>query len=187
MLFRFAANVPKSCSARVLLSHRVRFYAADTTLDLRTRLLEELKNSLKARDSLTSTAIRSVLSEVYAADKTTNGNKIGSSTIATFIRRACTRRLDSASQFNGASRPDLAEKEQQEADLLARFLPPLLPEAEIDGILKEVISEQAPLSQDGSHKRKSIGKLLKSFYVKVDRSSVDPDLVKRRAEALLAA
>jgi hypothetical protein len=62
-----------------------------------------------------------------------------------------------------------------------------LPEAEIDRVLKEVISEQAPLSQDGSHKRKSIGKFLKSFYVKVDRSSVDPDLVKRRAEALLAA
>ena len=91
--------------------------------------------------------------------------------------------LDSAAQFNQASRPDLAGKEQQEADLLARFLPPLLPETEIDGILQKIIAEQASQGQSSPHK--SIGKLFKAFYSRVDRSAVDPDLVKRRAEALL--
>lgn len=94
--------------------------------------------------------------------------------------------LDSADQYNQASRPDLAAKERQEADYLARFLPPLLPEAEIDRILKGVISEQASETQTADP-RKSIGKVFKSFYAKVDRASVDPDLVRRRAEALLAA
>jgi uncharacterized protein YqeY len=93
--------------------------------------------------------------------------------------------LDSAAQFNQASRSDLAGKEQQEADLLARFLPPLLPETEIDGILQEIIAEQASQIQGSPHK--SIGKLFKAFYSRVDRSAVDPDLVKRRAEALLSA
>jgi uncharacterized protein YqeY len=93
--------------------------------------------------------------------------------------------LDSAGQYNQASRPDLAAKEQQEADYLARFLPPLLPEAEIDRILKGVISEQAFGTQ--TDPRKSIGKVFKTFYAQVDRASVDPDLVRRRAEALLAA
>jgi uncharacterized protein YqeY len=94
--------------------------------------------------------------------------------------------LDSADQYNQASRPDLAAKERQEADYLARFLPPLLPEAEIDRILKGVISEQASETQ-AADPRKSIGKVFKTFYAKVDRVSVDPDLVRRRAEALLAA
>jgi uncharacterized protein YqeY len=93
--------------------------------------------------------------------------------------------LDSADQFNRASRPDLATKEQQEADLLAAFLPPFLPEAEIDRILKGVISEQ--LSETQVDPRKSIGKVFKSFYAQVNRASVDPGLVRRRAEALLAA
>jgi uncharacterized protein YqeY len=93
--------------------------------------------------------------------------------------------LDAAGQFNQASRPDLAAKERQEADFLARFLPPLLPEAEIDRILEGVISEQA--SEIQADPRKSIGKVFKTFYSKVDRASVDPDLVRRRAEALLAA
>ncbi|SRR6266403_5285139 len=93
--------------------------------------------------------------------------------------------LDSADQFSQASRPDLAAKEQQEAAFLARFLPPLLSEAEIDRILKGVISEQ--LSETQADPRKSIGKVFKTFYATVDRARVDPDLVRRRAEALLAA
>jgi uncharacterized protein YqeY len=93
--------------------------------------------------------------------------------------------LDSAAQFNEASRSDLAEKERQEADFLSRFLPPLLPEADIDRILKEIITEH--VSQTQLDSRKSIGKVFKTFYSRVDRASVDPDLVKRRTEALLGA
>lgn len=93
--------------------------------------------------------------------------------------------LDSADQYKQASRPELAAKEQQEADYLARFLPPLLPEAEIDRILKGIISEQGSGTQ--ADPRKSTGKVFKTFYAQVDRASVDPDLVKRRAEALLLA
>jgi uncharacterized protein YqeY len=92
--------------------------------------------------------------------------------------------LDSAAQFSRASRPDLARKEQREADFLANFLPPLLPETEIDGILQEIIAEQ--VFQDHGNARKSIGKVLKAFYSRVDRAAVDPNLVKRRAEALLS-
>ncbi|KAH9994004.1 Yqey-like protein-domain-containing protein [Russula vinacea] len=130
--------------------------------------------------------VQSVLSEVYSADKISNGRKVDSSAIATLVRKACTRRLDSADQFNQASRPDLAAKERQEADFLAKFLPPLLPEADIDHILKGVISERVAETQ-ADDARKSIGKVFKTFYAKVDRASVDPDLVRRRAEALLAA
>ena len=95
--------------------------------------------------------------------------------------------LHSATQFNEASRPDLAGKERQEADFLARFLPPLLPEADIDSLLKEIITEQVTMTKGGPRKSIMIGKVFKTFYSRVDKSSVDPDLVKRRAEALLAA
>ncbi|KAH9038707.1 GatB/YqeY domain-containing protein [Lactarius pseudohatsudake] len=105
--------------------------------------------------------VQSVLSEVYSADKVLNGKKIDSSGIALLIRKAYARR------FNRASRPDLAGKEQQEADLLARFLPPLLPEAEVDRILQGVMTEQVSKAQDDP--RKSIGRIFKAFYAKVDR------------------
>lgn len=93
--------------------------------------------------------------------------------------------LDAAAQFNQASRPDLAGKERQEVDFLAGFLPPLLPQADIDRILKEIITEQISPTQNDL--RKALGKVFKAFYSRVDKASVDPDLVKRRAEAILAA
>ena len=37
--------------------------------------------------------IQSVLSEVYSADKVSNGRKIDSSAIAALVRKACTRRV----------------------------------------------------------------------------------------------
>ena len=141
---------------------------------------------------------------MYSADKVSNDKNIDSSAIALLVRKAYARRvcpftlleefiysfrsleqLDSAVQFNQASRPDLAGKEQQEANLLARFLPPLLPEAEVDRILQDVMAEQLSQAQDDP--RKSVGRIFKAFYAKVDRASVDPDLLKRRAEVLLSS
>ena len=88
---------------------------------------------------------------------------------------------ESASQFMKGERHDLAEKETQEAGIISAFLPPMLSEAEIDGVLKEVASN---CPRDGSP-RKVLGLIFKSFYSKVDKANVDPDLVKSRAEALL--
>lgn len=88
---------------------------------------------------------------------------------------------ESASQFLKGERPDLAEQETREAEIISALLPPLLSEAEIDRVIKEVISS---CPQDGNPK-KALGFIFKSFYSKVDKANVDPDLVKNRAEALL--
>ncbi|ETW80706.1 hypothetical protein HETIRDRAFT_418679 [Heterobasidion irregulare TC 32-1] len=160
------------------------YTASAIETDIRTRLLTGLKTSMKSKDTFASTTIRSILSEVYSADKASPESKIPSATIVSIIRKATNRRIDSAVQFTQAQRPDLAEKEQHEADFLSSFLPPLLPESDIDHILGEVISEQTADAQ--SHPGKLLGKVVKAFYSKVDKSNVDPTLVKRRAEALLS-
>lgn len=79
----------------------------------------------------------------------------------------------------------MAEKENNEALILQAFLPPMLPEADIDNTLREIITEQKLMSTNGNS-RKALGTLFKEFYAKVDRSLVDTNLVKRRAEVILA-
>ncbi|KAH7915228.1 GatB YqeY domain-containing protein [Hygrophoropsis aurantiaca] len=150
--------------------------------DIRERLMSGVKTAMKNKDSVTSTTLRSALSEVYAADKTT-ASKATPSAIISILRKAAARRNDSAAQFIKASRPDLAEKERREADILSAFLPPLLSESDIDRVLKEVLVEQSITGDP----RKALGMVFKSFYSKVDKSSVDTDIVKKRAEALLAS
>lgn len=102
--------------------------------------------------------------------------------------RSCQRILftflfqtESASQFVKGERPDLAEKETREAAIISVFLPPMLSEAEIDKVLREV----APSCPRDGNPKKALGSIFKSFYLKVDKANVDPELVKSRAEALL--
>jgi len=160
---------------------KVRFFTEAATDDIRGRLLSEVKTAMKNKDSFTSTTLRAVLSEVYAADKT-SPSQISSSAIISIIRKATLRRTDSAAQFTGASRPDLAEKENREADILSAFLPPLLAESEIDRVLRDVLAEHKPEGDP----RRALGQVFKTFYAKVDKSTVDTNLVKSRAEILLS-
>lgn len=87
--------------------------------------------------------------------------------------------MDSAAEFKAASREDLAETEMKEAEFLSSFLPPCLSEEQIDSILQECLS-----TQKDSNPR-ALGMLMKAFYSKVDRSTVDGQLVKSRAERML--
>lgn len=69
-----------------------------------------------------------------------------------------------------------------EASLLDEFLPSLMSSTEIDGIIQDIL---ASLALSPADSRKATGKIFKAFYAKVDRSSVDPDLVKARVNHAL--
>jgi uncharacterized protein len=84
-------------------------------------------------------------------------------------------------KFSDANRRDLADKEKQEAELLSKFLPPPLSQIEIDQHIKEIMDD-VPAGYD-PHKLQ--GHIFKEFYSKVDKSTVDPILVKQRAQVLL--
>ncbi|KAF8813642.1 GatB/YqeY domain-containing protein [Phlegmacium glaucopus] len=149
---------------------------------LRSQIQSEIKVAMKQRDALTSTTLRSVLSEINASDKAAkNGLLSPDSVIADIIRKNIQRRTEAALKFSDADRRDLADKEQQEAELLSKFLPPLLSQTEIDSYIKEIM-DGLPAGYDP---RKSLGQVFKEFYLKVDKSMVDPTLVKQRAQVLL--
>ncbi|KAK7035236.1 hypothetical protein VNI00_012003 [Paramarasmius palmivorus] len=160
-----------------------RRYTSAAENDLRKVLTSRIKDAMKSKNQLASTTLRSVLSEINAADKAAT-SPVPTGAIISIIRKAHARRNDSAAQFTQASRPDLAEKELKEAEILSDFLPPLLGQDQIDSHIQEVISTLTP--QEKAAGPKITGKIFKSFYGKVDKSTVDPELVKKRVGVLLA-
>jgi len=66
-----------------------------------------------------------------------------------------------------------------EANLLAQFLPPLLSEADVDSHLQKIL-DRLPSGQKA-------GIIFKEFYSVVDKSTVDPGMVKKRLDVLLNA
>ncbi|KAL4074301.1 Yqey-like protein-domain-containing protein [Scleroderma citrinum] len=162
-----------STGMRYSASRAFRTSATVAYEDIRERLTAGVK-----------TAMKSVLSEVYNLDKS-SGSKVSSSTVVGVLRKAILRRRLSVAEFTKGGRTDLVEREAREAEIISAFVPPMMPEAQIDLALKEVLAEYP--EDSNSNPRKSLGVVLKTFYSKVDKSNVDADLVKRRAEALLYA
>ncbi|KAF5370569.1 hypothetical protein D9758_002092 [Tetrapyrgos nigripes] len=161
---------------------RCRLYSTSGP-EIRDALLARVKEAMKAKDTSTSTTLRSILAEINAADKTSD-SKISSSAVISILRKATARRQDAAEQYTQASRPDLAEKELREVNLLSEFLPPLLSEADIDSNIRDALTTLGlnPPVND----RKVLGQLFKQFYSKVDRALVDTEVVKKRAEIIAA-
>ncbi|SPO27899.1 uncharacterized protein UTRI_05042 [Ustilago trichophora] len=81
-----------------------------------------IKEAMKAKDSLTSTVLRSIVSELQYSSKQ-KGNQV--SKVSKLITKAIKRRQETAKQFRAAKPPreDLAEQEEKEAAILERFLP----------------------------------------------------------------
>jgi uncharacterized protein YqeY len=86
-----------------------------------------------------------------------------------------------AGLFASASRQDLADKENKEAHILLQFLPPLLSEAEIDGLLSNILSTLPA----GTDPKKCQGQVYRQFFSKIDKSLVDTNLVKKKFQALV--
>jgi uncharacterized protein YqeY len=59
------------------------------------------------------------------------------------IEKMLKQRRDSISQYEAANRHDLADVEKYEVGVLQEYLPQALTEAEIDGLLEQVVRETA--------------------------------------------
>ncbi|CAE6399941.1 unnamed protein product [Rhizoctonia solani] len=162
-----------------------RQFASDAPkIDVRGRLREELKQSMKSKDSFRSTTIRSVLADITNADKANKGTPIANDTILSLLQKSIARRTDSASQFRSASRTDLAEKEEAECQVLSDFLPTQLSEEEVDRRLQEAFSK---LESTEGNPGALVGKLMKAFYEATERASVQADAVSKKAREMIQA
>jgi len=111
---------------------------------------------MKAGEKQRVGALRMVLSELQKAAKE------GSSDEVSVLRRERKRRLEAAQQFRDGGRPELAEQEESEADLIDGYLPSELPDAEIDVLVTAAIEET------GASSPKDMGQVMKAVMAKVD-------------------
>jgi uncharacterized protein YqeY len=100
-------------------------------------------------------ALRLVLSELQKAAKDGNDDEVA------VLRRERKRRLEAAEQFRGGGRPELAEREEGEAELIAGYLPAELSDEELVALVHEAITET------GAASPKEMGVVMKAVMSKV--------------------
>ena len=113
---------------------------ADQTI--RPLIEEAVKASMKSRNKETTSTLRMAMSELKKEeiDKRIN---LEDEQVIQILQRMIKQRKDSYSQFSDAGRNELAEKEQNEINILSDFLPEQLSEEELTLIVTEVIKETA--------------------------------------------
>lgn len=113
------------------------------------RVRADVNAALKASQRDRAGALRMVLSELQKASKDGDGDELA------VLRRERKRRLEAAEQFRGGGRPELAEKEEAEAELIQSYLPAELEDSELQRIVAEAIAET------GASEPKDMGQVMK--------------------------
>jgi uncharacterized protein YqeY len=113
-----------------------------TIMSLSTQIMDEMKNAMRAKDTIALDALRAIKSELLLA-QTSSGSKeeITEADEIKILQKLVKMRKDSASIFTAQNRPDLAEPELAQITIIEKFLPAQLSEAEVEAVIAKIISE----------------------------------------------
>ena len=109
---------------------------------LKDTIRDELNAARKQRDKLRTVLYTSTLSEIKYKEVELQ-REATDADVLDVINRAIKRRREASEQMRAGNRVDLAEKEDQEAALLSKYLPAQLSEAEVRTLVREAITSGA--------------------------------------------
>ena len=109
---------------------------------IRPLIEEAVKTSMKNRDKETTSTLRMAISELKK-EEIDKRIDLEDEQVIQILQRMIKQRKDSYTQFSDAGRNELAEKEQNEINILSDFLPEQLSEEELTLIITNVIKETA--------------------------------------------
>ena len=123
-------------------------------MSLEKEVMTQMKVAMKAKDAAALEALRAVKSAILMAKTEINAGELSEDQEMKLVQKLVKQRKDSASIYREQNRPDLAEPEEKQAEVIAAFLPEQLSEAEIETKVEEIISKT------GAESMKDMGKVM---------------------------
>jgi uncharacterized protein len=137
--------------------------------DIRTHMVK----AMKEKDALRLSVLRGLMTAFtneLTATKRTPQDELADDEVLAVIRRSLKQRKDAAEQYRGGGRKDLAEKEEQEAEVLLTYLPAQM---DADAIRTVVEAKVQALGVAGpSDKGKLMGAVMGELKDKADGQMV---------------
>ena len=111
-------------------------------MSLEAKIMDQMKEAMKAKDSVALEALRAIKSAIILA-KTEAGatDTLTEEQEIKMLQRLVKMRKDSAEIFTKQNRPDLAEPELAQIAVIEKFLPAQLSEEEVESIISKIIAE----------------------------------------------
>jgi uncharacterized protein YqeY len=125
---------------------------------LRQRLNDDLKTAMKARDQAAVSTLRMVMAGLkdrdIAARPQGNTDGIDEAGIVDMMQKMVKQRQESIELYKQGGRQELVDKEQGEIEIIERYMPQKLSEAEALAAIEQVVTEL------GASSIKDMGKVM---------------------------
>jgi len=111
-------------------------------MSLQIQINDEIKNAMRAKDSLTLESLRAIKAALLLA-QTESGAKdeLSKDEEIKILQRLVKQRRESARIYIEQGRDDLAQPEIEQAKIIEKFLPAQLSEEEIKEIITQIIAD----------------------------------------------
>jgi uncharacterized protein YqeY len=109
-------------------------------MTLSEQIENDLKNALREKNEQLVSCLRMLKSSLKNQAIEARVPQLDDLQVMAVLKRELKKRQDSANQFKAGNRDDLAAKEIQEAEIIGKYLPPAMSEAELIKIVDEVVA-----------------------------------------------
>ena len=118
--------------------------------DLKDRLRADLTAAMKARDELRSATLRSLLTAVKTEEVAGKAaRELSDPEVVAVLTREAKKRREAAEAFDSGDRPDRAERERAEGEVIAAYLPAQLEDGELRDLVAAAIAETGASGPQG--------------------------------------
>ena len=155
----------------------------ENAMDFLERISKDLAEAMKSKEEgreLLVSVIRMIKAALKNAEiaKRGSGSGLTEEDIIGVLSTMVKQRKESAEEYAKANRKDLADKENQEINIIMKYLPQQMTAEELDAVITAAIQET------GVRGPKEMGKLMKELMPKV-KGKADGKLVSQRVKELL--
>ncbi|MGD7788871.1 GatB/YqeY domain-containing protein [Propionibacteriaceae bacterium Y1700] len=153
-----------------------------TQSQLKQQLRTDMTAAMKARDEVRVRTIRMVIAAISEAEVAgKEATELTDGQVLDVVVKETKKRREAEREFDNAGRPELAEKERQEAAVLADYLPAQLSEEEIATIVSDAIASTESAGQGMRAMGKVMGVVTPATKGRADGSAVAAEVKRQLA------
>ncbi len=150
-------------------------------MSLKERVNEDLKSAMKAGERVRTETVRSLRASIIEFEKSGAGREMTPDEEIKVLTSAAKKRREAIELYDQNNRPELAEKERAELEIIQSYLPQQLSREEIAERVRAVIKEAGAAGPQDTNK--VIPTLMKEMKGKADGKLVQ-EIVKEQLAAL---
>lgn len=149
-------------------------------MNLETQIMGQLKEAMKAKNTVALEALRAVKSELLLAKTSGANGELSEDQEIALLQKLVKQRKEAAEQFETNARLELAEKELAQAEVIQQFLPAQLTDEELTVSIKEIVTEV------GATSPKDMGKVMGAASSKL-AGKAEGKLISAKVKDILAS